>query len=95
MKRDNKNTLKLIASTLLVCMVVVSCLIAVVPAEPPEKTPVMIGFKDKPDPGLIRAYGGEIKYEYHIVPAIAASLPEQAIAALKNNPMTIYFFRPE
>ncbi|RLG26751.1 subtilisin [Methanosarcinales archaeon] len=86
MKRDNKNTLKLIASTLLVCMVVVSCLIAVVPAEPPEKTPVMIGFKDKPDPGLIRAYGGEIKYEYHIVPAIAASLPEQAIAALKNNP---------
>jgi hypothetical protein len=67
-------------------MVVASCLIAAVSAGPPEKTPVIIGFKDKPDPDLIRAHGGEVKYEYHIVPAIAASLPEQAIEALKKNP---------
>ncbi|CAD6492745.1 MAG: Subtilase family protein [Candidatus Argoarchaeum ethanivorans] len=90
----DKNMLKVIVSTLLVCMVVVSCLIASVPAEPPGKTPVIIGFKDKPDPGLIRAHGGEIKYEYHIVPAIAASLPEQAVEALKNNP-NIGYIEPD
>ena len=85
----NKNALlvMVMASTLLGCMVVASCLTAGVSAGPPEeKTPVIVGFKDKPDPDLIRAYGGEINYEYHIVPAIAASLPEQAIEALKNNP---------
>jgi subtilisin family serine protease len=59
---------------------------AAVSAGPPEKTPVIIGFTEKPDPDLIRAYDGEIKYEYHIIPAIAASLPEQAIEALKKNP---------
>ena len=87
-KKRNENVLNVIVlvSALLVCMVVASCLIAVVSAGPPEKTPVIIGFEDKPDPGLIRAHGGDIKYEYHIVPAIAASLPDKAIDALKKNP---------
>lgn len=86
-KKRNKNVVLVMVSTLLVCMVAASCLTAAgVSAEPPEKTPVIIGFTEKPDPDLIRAYGGEIKYEYHIIPAIAASLPEQAIEALKKNP---------
>ena len=61
----NKNVLNamVLVSTLLVCMVVASCLIAAVSAGPPEKTPVIIGFEDKPDPDLIRAYGGGVKYE--------------------------------
>jgi subtilisin len=67
---------------------------AAVSAGPPEKTPVIIGFTEKPDPDLIRAYDGEIKYEYHIIPAIAASLPEQAIEALKNNP-NIEYIEPD
>ena len=81
-------------STLLVCMVAASCLIAGVSAEPAEKTPVIIGFKEKQDPDLIRAHGGEIKYEYHIIPAIAASLPEKAIEALKKNP-NIEYIEPD
>ena len=96
-KEWNKNVLKVkvMVSTLLVCsMVVASCLIAAVSAGPPEKTPVIIGFKDKPDSDLIRAYGGEIKYEYHIVPAIAASLPEKAVDALKKNP-NIEYIEPD
>jgi subtilisin family serine protease len=91
--KRNKNVLNamVMVSTLLVCsMVVASCLIAAVSAGPPEKIPVIIGFKDKPDSDLIRAYGGEIKYEYHIIPAIAASLPEKAIEALKKNPNIEY-----
>jgi subtilisin len=95
MKKEwNKNVLnvKVMVSTLLVCMAVAGCLIAAaaVSAGPSEKTPVIIGFVDKSDPDLIRAYGGEIKYEYHIIPAIAASLPEQAIEALKKNPNIDY-----
>jgi subtilisin len=34
----------------------------------------------------VRGHGGEIKHSYHLVPAIAASLPEQAIEALAKNP---------
>jgi subtilisin len=97
MEREwNKNVLnaKVMVSTLLVCMVVASCLVAAVSAGPPEKTPVIIGFEDKPNSDLIRAHGGDIKYEYHIVPAIAASLPEQAIDALKKNP-NIEYIEPD
>lgn len=95
--KRNKNVLNamVLVSTLLVCsMVVASCLIAAVSAGPPEKIPVIIGFEDKPYPDLIRAHGGDIKYEYHIVPAIAASLPEAAIEALKNNP-NIEYIEPD
>jgi len=49
-KEWTKNMLnaKVMVSTLLVCMVVASCLVATVSAGPPEKTPVI---------------GGGIKYE--------------------------------
>ena len=50
MRNNKKRVLKVkvLVSTLLVCMVVASCLTASVSAGPPEKTPVI---------------GGEIKYE--------------------------------
>ncbi|MCK4734987.1 MAG: hypothetical protein KAT65_21220, partial [Methanophagales archaeon] len=57
-RRVNKPVLIAIS---MICTVVASCLIAAVSARPPEKTPVIIGFKEKPDPDLIRAHGGEIK----------------------------------
>jgi subtilisin len=58
-------------------------------AAPPEKAEVIIGFDRPPgqsEEGLVRGFGGEIKYTYNIVPAIAASIPETAIQGLLRNP---------
>jgi len=54
---------------------------------------VLIGFKEKPGPAqqaMVKGVGGKIKYTYHIVDAIAASIPEKAIVALQNNPNVRY-----
>jgi len=37
----------------------------------------------------VRRLGGQIKHTYRIVPALAASLPEPAVAALQRNPRVI------
>jgi len=58
-------------------------------ASPDGLVKVLIGFKEKPGPAeqaLVKGVGGKIKYTYHLIPAIAASVPEVAIEALKNNP---------
>lgn len=50
---------------------------------------VFIGFRSLPsaaEEALVRARGGAIKYTYHLVPAIAATIPEAAINALLRNP---------
>lgn len=60
-----------------------------VSAQTPQRTAVLIGFHQVPGPAdeaLVRGLGGQIKYRYHLVPAIAASLPDAAVAALQNNP---------
>jgi subtilisin len=59
-------------------------------AAPDEKTPVIVGFKGLPDAALIHAFGGQITYEYSIIPAIACSLPAQAVNALQKNPNVAY-----
>lgn len=64
--------------------------ISVVAAQPATKVPVIVGFKEKANPDLIAAYGGSIKYTYTIIAAVAASLPPQAIEALKKNPNVLY-----
>lgn len=51
-----------------------------------EKVPVMISFKGKADAELVKAHGGNVKYEYSIIPAVAAELPPKAIEALSENP---------
>jgi len=54
-----------------------------------ERVPVLIGFRQVPGPSeqaLVRGRGGVIKYSYHLVPAIAASIPEAAIQGLLRNP---------
>ncbi len=54
-----------------------------------EKVAVFIAFARQPGPAeeaLVRRAGGAIKYTYHLVPAIAASLPEAAINGLLANP---------
>ena len=59
-------------------------------AGPPDGlVKVLIGFKEKPgaaEQALVKGVGGKIKYTYNLIPAIAASVPEVAIEALKKNP---------
>lgn len=59
------------------------------PAGGTGRVAVLIGFKNVPGPSeqaLVHSQAGVIKYSYHLVPAIAASIPEQARAALLANP---------
>jgi subtilisin len=49
----------------------------------------LIGFKDKPgraEEALVKGAGGSIRYTYHLVPAIAATIPEAAVEGLLRNP---------
>ncbi len=61
----------------------------IVAAAPVERMPVIIGFAQQPggsEEALVRGAGGDIKYTYHLVPAIAATLPQAAIQGLLKNP---------
>ena len=54
-----------------------------------ERVDVFIGFHSTPGPAeqaLVRGVGGEIRYSYWLVPAIAASVSEAAVDALQRNP---------
>jgi subtilisin len=58
----------------------------------PTKVPVIIGFAGPPGPAdeaLVRGAGGDIKHTYHLVPAIAASVPQAAIDGLRHNPRVV------
>ncbi len=55
-----------------------------------ENIPVLIGFKEKADADLVKAYGGNVKYEYTIIPVVAAELPQKAIDSLAKNPNIDY-----
>jgi len=58
-------------------------------ASPDGLVKVLIGFKQKPgsaEQEVVKSVGGKIKYTYHIIPAISASVPEVAIDALRGNP---------
>jgi hypothetical protein len=61
---------------------------------PPEGlVRVLIGFKQKPgsaEQALVEGVGGKIKYTYNLIPAIAVSVPEVAVEALKKNPNVKY-----
>jgi subtilisin len=55
----------------------------------PERVKVLVAFGHQPGPAeeaLVRGMGGSVKYRYHLVPAIAATLPQPAISALEANP---------
>lgn len=58
-----------------------------------DLVPVLIGFKMRPsvtDKDTIVKNRGQIKYEYTLINAIAASIPQQAIEAIKRNPHVEY-----
>ena len=55
-----------------------------------QKVDVLIGFNQTPgasEQALVRAFGGEISHSYHLVPAIAASVPTGALNGLRNHPL--------
>ncbi len=54
---------------------------------------VLIGFKKFPgksEKALVEKAKGKIKYAYHIIPVIAASVPSAAIKGLRHNPNVTY-----
>jgi alpha-tubulin suppressor-like RCC1 family protein len=58
-------------------------------AAPPERVDVIIGCDrtlGTTEQALLRGFGGDIKFPYQIIPAIAASISEDAIAGLSINP---------
>jgi subtilisin len=78
----------------LTAIVLIACLLgpsAVLRAQD-GNVPVLIGFRHMPrvsDEALVRAHGGRVKYRYSIVPAMAASIPPQAVAALRAHPAVV------
>ena len=58
-------------------------------ADSNARVKVIIEFTDLPGPAeqaLVRAFGGEVDHTYTIVNAIAATVPEVALAGLSRNP---------
>ena len=55
-----------------------------------ERKSVIVVFKNAPDAGLIRAHGGDIKYQYDIIPGIAVNMPVNALRGLQNHPKIAY-----
>ena len=58
-------------------------------AQAQGRVDVLISFRSMPGPAedaLVRAGGGEVKHRYHLVRVIAATLPVQAVSALRANP---------
>ncbi|MDJ1422442.1 MAG: S8 family serine peptidase [Candidatus Methanoperedens sp.] len=54
---------------------------------------VIIGFKNKPgtsEEALIHSHGGVVKKSFHLIPAIAAKLPEGEIEKMKKDPKVAY-----
>jgi len=64
----------------------------VVDAQTSERVDVLITFRTAPgaaDDALVRGAGGRLKHRYRLVPAIAANLTPQAVAALLRNPRVL------
>jgi len=81
--------LMLVFVAMLVLVMTFGLLASTVAAQPTAKVKVLIGFSHQPGPSeqaLVHRAGGTIKHTYHIVPAIAATVPETAIAGLRANP---------
>jgi len=78
-----------ILGVVLVFVLAFGLIVSPAAAQPPERVDVLIGFDRQPGPdeeGFVRGAGGAIKYTYHLIPAIAASIPEAAIEGLLKNP---------
>jgi hypothetical protein len=84
-----KGSISAIATRILLVAVLSGLLASPAWGQQPERVKVLIAFGRQPGPAeeaLVRGMGGSVKYTYHLVPAIAATLPEPAISALQGNP---------
>ena len=66
---------KILAIGLVISSLLISTIAMPVAAETPVKAKVLIVFNQQPgaaEQALVRGLGGDIKYTYHLVPAIAA-----------------------
>ena len=84
-----RGRLSAIASRILLVAVLSGLLASPAWGQQPERVKVLIAFGRQPGPAeqaLVRGMGGSVKYTYHLVPAIAATLPEPAVSALEANP---------
>ena len=85
----SKKRIFAIATRVLLVAILSGLMVSPALGQPPERVKVFIGFKSQPglaEQALVRGVGGRIRYTYHLVPAIAASVPESAIQGLLNNP---------
>ena len=74
-----------------VFLVFICCSLAT--AAPGAQHSVIIGFHKSPgltDKALIHSVGGGVQRAYHLINAIAAQIPEQALANLSRNPRVAY-----
>ncbi len=84
-----KNRFMLINILALLLILVPSSIVA---AATVERINILVGFDAPPgleEQQLIRGLGGDIKYTYKIIPAIAASVPQPAVQGLIHNPHVI------
>jgi subtilisin len=94
-KRRMKMANRLSVMVLLSLFLAVLMLASAAPASQAQalsREPVLITFDHQPGPNeeaLVRSVGGDIKYTYRLVPAIAASLPPNAIKGLSRNPRIV------
>ena len=91
--------MKKIVAILMAMMLVISVTVVLAgnaPDKDTNKEPVIIGFKSTPsqaDKAVVHGHGGDIKYSYTIINAIAAKLPEPAIENIQKNPRVTYVER--
>ena len=84
-----KETILAMAARLLLVATLLGLVASPAWGQPPERVKVLIAFDRQPGPAeqaLVRGLGGSVKYTYHLVPAMAATLPEPAVLALLANP---------
>jgi subtilisin len=81
---------KIITILLLLIMLSSLATTGIASSAPDKKVQVIVGFKDLPDAALVQAHGGEKKYEYNSIHAIAATMSIQQIEELKKNPKVAY-----
>lgn len=77
----------------IILLAIISILISGTAYSVEPQRDVIIGFHKIPGPSeqaLIHSNGGAVKHNFHIIPAISASLPEQAIENMKKNPRIAY-----
>jgi subtilisin len=82
-----------LAGALLLMLATVLGSAAPASAQGGDRVEVFIGFERAPgaaEQALVRGAGGEVLHSYTIVPAIAATLPQGAVAALARNPRVTY-----